>query len=166
MAGFATFGVLGYHLQVRHVVPAAQIPVIYALAMGAAALAALASGRAYDRVGLRALAAAPVLGALVAPLSFSTTASLVWIGGAIWGAAMGIHESTLRAAVAHLVPAARRGAGYGTFTAVYGLAWLVGGTVIGALYGHSIAAAIWFSIALQAIAMLAFIPLAITREPS
>ncbi len=51
---------------------------------------------------------------------------------------MGVHESTLRAAVADLVPASRRGSGYGTFTAVYGLAWLAGATIIGALYSHSI----------------------------
>ena len=50
----------------------------------------------------------------------------MWIGAALWGAAVGVHESTMRAAVADLVPAARRGAGYGTFTAIYGLAWLCG----------------------------------------
>lgn len=166
MTGFATFGVLGYHLQVRHVVPAAEIPIIYALAMGAAALASLASGRAYDRIGLRVLIVAPVLGAIVPLLSFSSTALLVWAGGAVWGAAMGIHESTLRAAVADLVPAQRRGAGYGTFTAVYGLTWLAGGTIIGALYSRSIAAATWFTIAMQALALLAFIPLATRHKPS
>jgi MFS family permease len=132
--------------------------------MGAAAVGSLASGRAYDRIGLRVLIVAPVLGAIVPLLSFSTTAALVWIGGAVWGAAMGLHESTLRAAVADLVPAVRRGAGYGTFTAIYGLAWLVGGTIIGALYGQSIAAATWFTIALQTIALLAFIPLAADRR--
>jgi len=160
MAGFSTFGVIGYHLQARHVVPAAEIPIVYAVAMAAAALAALASGRAYDRAGLRALVALPVLGALVPPLVFSVHAPLVWVGGAVWGAAMGIHESTQRAAVADLVPAARLGAGYGIFTAVYGLAWLVGGSVIGALYAQSIAAAIWFSVALQALALLV-LPLAL-----
>jgi hypothetical protein len=44
MAGYATFGVLSYHLQARYVVPDWQIPVIYAAAMGIDALAALASG--------------------------------------------------------------------------------------------------------------------------
>jgi hypothetical protein len=57
----------------------------------------------------------------------------VWSGAIVWGAAMGIHESTLGAAVADLVPAAGRGTGYGVFTAVYGLAWLAGSTLIGAL---------------------------------
>jgi hypothetical protein len=50
MTGFATFGVLSYHLQVRHVLPQALIPVTYSVAMAAAALAALGSGR-LPRVG-------------------------------------------------------------------------------------------------------------------
>jgi MFS family permease len=164
MAGFATFGVLGYHLQARHVIPPAQIPLIYALAMGAAALASLTSGRAYDHIGLRALIVAPILGAAVPLLSFSTTPALVWIGGAVWGAAMGIHESTQRAAVADLVSPTRRGAGYGTFTATYGLAWLAGATAIGALYSQSINVATSFTITLQAMALVTFIPLATSRQ--
>ncbi len=78
VAGYATFGVLGFHLQVRHVVPDAQIPIIYAVAMGVDALAALGSGWLYDRVGLRGLIAMPVLTAAVPFLSFSTTPALVW----------------------------------------------------------------------------------------
>ena len=126
LAGFATFGLLGYHLQHRHVVSAAQIPVMYAAAMGLAALAALASGAVYDRFGLRGLVVLPVLGAVIPFWSFSTSVPLVWAGVALWGAVMGVHESTMRAAVADLVPRERRGVGYGTFTAIYGLAWLAG----------------------------------------
>ncbi|SEL51210.1 MFS transporter [Streptacidiphilus jiangxiensis] len=160
MAGFATFGVLGYHLQTRHVVPVAVIPVVYAAAMGAAALAALASGHLYDRVGLRGLVVALPLSAAVPLLSFSTRPALVWVGAVVWGAAMGIHESTLRAAVADLVPAHRRGTGYGVFTAVYGLAWLAGSTLIGALYSHSITAVVVFTAITQAVALVLFVPLA------
>jgi MFS family permease len=162
MTGFATFGVLSYHLQARHVVPAPAIPVIYALAMGVAAIAALGSGRLYDRVRLRGLIIVPLLAALVPFLSFSTVPLLVWLGAGAWGAAMGVHESTMRAAVADLVPTARRGAGYRTFTAVYGLAWLAGGTIIGALYGQSVQALIIFTLAAQALALVAFVPL-VTR---
>jgi len=39
----------------------------------------------------------------------------------------------VRAAVADFVPAHRRGAGYGTFTAIYGVAWLAGAAIIGPL---------------------------------
>ena len=159
LAGFATFAVLAYHLQRRHVVSPAQIPVMYAVAMGMAALASLASGRVYDRFGLRGLVVLPLLGAVVPFLSFSTSVPLVWIGAALWGALMGVHESTMRAAVADLVPPERRGAGYGTFTAVYGLAWLVGAAVIGLLYDVSIDAAGTFTVAVEAIALLLFLPL-------
>ena len=159
LAGFATFAVLAYHLQHRHVVPAAQIPIMYAAAMGLAALASLASGAVYDRIGLRGLVVLPVFGAVVPFLSFSTSVPLVWTGAVLWGALMGVHESTMRAAVADLVPRERRGVGYGTFTAIYGLAWLVGAALIGVLYDISIDAAITFTAAIQAVALLAFLPL-------
>ena len=159
MLGYATFAVLGYHLEVRHVVPAFEIPIIYAAAMGVDALAALGSGWVYDRIGLGGLVVLPVLAAVVPVLSFSTSVTLVWIGALVWGAAMGVHESTMKAAVADLVPAGRRGTGYGVFATVYGLAWLAGAAVIGALYDVSVAAVVIFTAVVQAIALAAFVPL-------
>lgn len=85
MLGFATFGVLSYHLQVRHVIAPALIPVVYATAMGAAAVAALVSGRLYDRVGLRVLVIAPVLAVGVPFLAFDTTPAVAWAGGILMG---------------------------------------------------------------------------------
>jgi MFS family permease len=159
MTGFATFAVLAYHLQVKHVVLAPWIPVAYAAAMGAAALGALGAGLVYDRIGLRGMVLLPPLAAVVPFLSFSTTPVLVWIGALIWGVAMGVHESTMRAAVTDLVPTSRRGAGYGTFTAVYGLAWLAGAAIIAALYSSSVGAAEIFVVVVQAVALVAFVPL-------
>jgi MFS family permease len=127
--------------------------------MGAAALAALASGALYDRIGLRGLLIALPLTAAVPFLSFSTAPALVWTGAVVWGAALGIHESTLRAAVADLVPAARRGTGYGLFTAIYGMAWLAGSTILGALYSVSLPGLIVFTVGTQLVALIAFIPL-------
>jgi MFS family permease len=163
MAGFATFAVLAYHLQVRHVVPSAIIPIVYAVAMGMAALGALGSGWLYDRVGLRGLVAVPVLTAVVPFLSFATTPWLIWLGAAVWGLGLGMHESTMRAAVADLVPATRRGSGYGTFTAIYGLAWMGGGTAIGALYAHSVGSVELFVIITQIVALIAFVPVSLRR---
>ncbi|KHL04277.1 hypothetical protein LK10_06625 [Sinomonas humi] len=159
MLGFATFAVISYHLEVRSVLPGPLIPVAYAVAMGAAALAALGSGALYDRLGLGGLLIALPLAAAVPFLSFSTEVALVWVGAAVWGAAMGMHESTLRAAVADLVPSAHRGTAYGTFTAIYGLAWLAGSTIIGALYEVSIPAVVVFTLATQALALALMIPL-------
>ena len=112
---------------------------MYAVAMGVAGAGALASGWAFDRVGLRVLLVVPALTALVPFLSFTTTVAVAWIGAAVWGLGLGVHESTMRAAVAQLAPARRRGAGYGLFTAIYGVAWLAGSTAIGACYAHSVA---------------------------
>ncbi|WP_258073909.1 MFS transporter [Arthrobacter sp. Y81] len=159
MFGFSTFGVISFHLEVQKVMPSALIPVTYAVSMGAAALAALASGALYDRIGLRGLLIALPLTAAVPFLSFTTTPGLVWAGAVVWGAALGIHESTLRAAVADIVPAARRGTGYGIFTAFYGLAWLAGSTIIGALYAATMTGLIVFTVATQLAALIAFIPL-------
>ncbi|WP_202805073.1 MFS transporter [Arthrobacter sp. TB 26] len=159
MFGFSTFGVISYHLEVQNVVPTALIPVTYAVSMGAAALSALASGALYDRIGLRGLLIALPLTAAVPFLSFSTTPGLVWAGAVVWGAALGIHESTLRAAVADLVPAVRRGTGYGIFTAIYGTAWLAGSTIIGALYSASLTGLMIFTVGTQLVALVAFIPL-------
>ncbi|MGH8228088.1 MAG: MFS transporter [Steroidobacteraceae bacterium] len=160
MTGFATFGVLSYHLQVHHVLPQGLIPVTYSAAMAAAALAALGSGRLYDRVGLRGLVIAVPLTAIVPILSFSMNSTWVWIGAVVWGAVVGIHESTLRAAVADMVPGTRLGTAYGIFSAAYGLAWLVGSTVIGALYDYSVADTVYFTIATQVVALGLFVPLA------
>jgi MFS family permease len=158
MTGFATFAVLAYHLHVRHVVAEALIPVVYAVAMGLAALGALASGLLYDRIGLRGLVVVPFFTAAVPFLSFSTTPALIWAGAAVWGVGLGMHESTMRAAVADLVPASRRGSGYGTFTAIYGLAWMAGGTAIGALYAHSVGSVQLFVVVTQVVALAAFLP--------
>ncbi len=157
MLGFATFGVIAYHLDVQHVLPVSLIPVAYAAAMGAGGLAALGSGLLYDRIGLRSLGIVLPLTAVVPLLAFSSRPLLAWVGAVAWGIVTGVHGSTMRAAVADLSPARRRGSAYGTFGAVYGLAWLVGATLIGALYAHSIRAAVLFSFATQ---LLALVPLA------
>jgi MFS family permease len=158
MLGFSTWAVLAFHLTERHLTSAAVVPVLYAAAMGAASLAAVAFGRVYDRVGMRGLLALPVLAAAVPLLSFSSTTVLFVLGAVVWGAAMGLHDSTMRAAVADLVPAHRRGAGFGTFTAVYGLAWLVGSVVIGWLYERGVGEAITFVVVVQAVALVLLVP--------
>jgi len=159
MFGFPTFGVVSYHLEIQEVLPPALIPVSYAASMGVAALAALASGALYDRIGLRGLLLALPLTAAVPFLSFTTDTALVWAGAVVWGAALGIHESTLRAAVADLVPAARRGTGYGIFTAIYGISWLAGSTIIGTLYSASPPGLPVFTVTTQLVALLVFLPL-------
>jgi len=98
-------------------------------------------------------------------LSFSSTTVLFVLGAVVWGAGMGVHDSTMRAAVADFVPAHRRGAGYGTFTAIYGLAWLAGAALIGLLYEHSVTSVVIFIGVVQAVALLLLVPLLRRRHP-
>ncbi len=155
--GFATFGVLSYHLVQRHLLAAAWVPVLYAAAMAVDAVVALATGWLYDRHGPRVLIALPILTAGVAVLAFTDTVAIAAAGSLVWGAAMGIQESTLRATVADLVPAGRRATAYGLFAGVVGVASLAGGALTGGLYGYSIPALITVVVGVQilAVALLA-----------
>ncbi|MFF7972626.1 MFS transporter [Streptomyces sp. NPDC007905] len=158
--GFATFGVLSYHLVERHLLTAAWVPVVYAAAMAVDAVAALATGWLYDRIGPRVLVALPVLTTAVVVLAFTDTVAIAVAGSLLWGAAMGIQESTLRATVADLVPSGRRATAYGLFAGVVGAASLAGGALTGGLYGYSIPLLITVVIAIQ---VLAVALLAVTR---
>jgi MFS family permease len=159
MFGFSTWALLAFQLTHHHLLSPSLVPVLYALAMATASVAAVVFGRLYDRVGLRGLLVLPVLAAAVPLLSFSSNTALFVLGAVVWGAGMGVHDSTMRAAVADLVPAHRRGAGYGTFTAVYGLAWLAGAVLIGLLLEHGTTVATLFIVAVQVVALGILIPL-------
>lgn len=164
MLGFSTWAVLAFHLTKQHIVHASIVPILYAVAMGTAGVAAVTFGRVYDAVGMRGLIVVPFAGAVVPWLSFSHSVVAVIAGAVLWGGAVGVHESTMRAAVTDLVPRARRGAGFGTYTAIYGLAWLAGAAGIGALYSHG-RAAIGLAVAVvQLVALGLFLPL--LRQPS
>ncbi|MQY33998.1 hypothetical protein SRB17_19640 [Streptomyces sp. RB17] len=158
--GFATFGVLSYHLVQRHLLSAAWVPVLYAAAMAVDAVAALATGWLYDRHGPRVLVALPVLTTGVVALAFTDTLAVAVVGSLVWGAAMGIQESTLRATVADLVPSGRRATAYGLFAGVVGAASLAGGALTGGLYGYSIPVLITVVVAIQ---VLAVVLLLVTR---
>lgn len=156
-AGFTTFGVLGFHLVAKHVVGAPAVPVIYAAVMAAAGVAALATGWWYDRLGRATLAVVPPLTLATALLAFSDTPWMAVTGAMLWGAVLGMQESTMRAAVADLVPAARRGTAYGVFALGFGAATLVGGVLVGALYDHSLTALLTAELAIQSLAVVVFV---------
>ncbi|MFJ9929911.1 MFS transporter [Streptomyces misionensis] len=163
-SGFAPFGVLSYHLVERHLLTAAWVPVLYAAAMAVDAVAALATGWLYDRIGPRVLVALPVLTAAVAALAFTGTVAVAAAGSLVWGAAMGIQESTLRATVADLVPTGRRATAYGLFAGAVGAGSLVGGALTGGLYGYSIPLLVTVVVAVQVLAVALLAALRTTRH--
>jgi MFS family permease len=153
VAGFANFQLIAYHLAARSIMPQAQIPLFYALAMGVDAIVALMIGKTYDSIGLASLLALPLLTIPIPFLGFSNSYMLVVAGIVLWGAVMGIQETIMRAAIADLTPMARRGLAYGIFNTAYGAAWFAGGVVIGILYESSISLVIAFAVAMQLLSL-------------
>jgi MFS family permease len=134
-AGLMTFGVISFHFVKAGLVSLAAAPLVYALAMAVEAVAALATGGLFDRHGGRVLLAVPLVVAAVPPLVFAPGLGPVLAGVALWGAATGIQDSTVKAYVAELVPTGRRATAYGVFAAVQGVGALAGGALAGALAG-------------------------------
>jgi len=156
VAGFANFQIISYHLSSRSLVPTAQIPVLYAVAMGVDALAALAVGKVYDKVGLKSLAIIPFATLPVPFLAFSQRYALIVVSVIVWGVVMAVHETIMRAAIADLVPQEQRAFAYGIFNTIYGAAWFVGGAALGLLYGLSFAWLIVYVVMLEVGALLVF----------
>jgi MFS family permease len=163
-AGLVTFGVISFHLTRDQVVPVATIPLIYAAAMAAEALAALATGWLYDQIKGRVLLVLPFLVAIVPPLAFTNSAAAALVGVLIWGSAVGVQDSTVKALVADLVPAGRRATAYGAFAAVQGAAAALGGAMAGALYEHSLPSLIAAVSAMQLCALILLV-ITLRRKP-
>jgi MFS family permease len=156
VAGFANFQLISYHLKVQAIIPDANIPLIYAIAMGVDALAALLVGKAYDKIGLISLLAVPLLTLPIPFLTFSYSYSLVLIGIVLWGMVMGIQETIMRAAIADLTPVERRGFAYGIFHTVYGASWFLGSALIGLFYELSVDYLILFVVVMELISIPLF----------
>lgn len=146
-AGYVDFPLIAFHLQQGDSLQTGQIPLLYALAMGVDAVAALLFGYLLDRIGIMALILAVVLSVGFAPLVFLSSA-VIW-GMVLWGIGMGAQESIVRAIVANLVPAERRGSAYGIFSTGYGLAWFLGSLLMGVLYDRSLGLLVLVSVVLQ-----------------
>jgi MFS family permease len=154
-AGYVDFPLIAFHFHKTSLATPGQIPVFYAAAMGVEALTALLFGKLFDRIGMPALMVGVLLSAASSPLVFFGPFYAALGGMALWGAGMGAQQSLLRAKIADLVPAERRGAAYGIFNTAYGILWFAGSSAIGILYGRSLASAVAFAVAAQ----LAAIPL-------
>jgi MFS family permease len=163
-AGYADFPLIAFHLKRAGVASDARIPLLYAVAMGVDAVAALAFGRLYDRWGKRVLIGAPLFAAWAVPLVFLGDFRAALVGMVLWGVGMGVQESVLRAAVADMAPPGRRGSAYGIFNGAYGLCWFAGSALMGLLYESSPLRLVLLSVSFQA-AALAPLLLACARKP-
>jgi MFS family permease len=83
-AGYADYALIAFHFDQSGLVPGAWIPLLYAIAMASDAVAALALGRAFDRIGLWTMVVATLASAASAPLVFLGDLRVAAIGMALW----------------------------------------------------------------------------------
>ena len=155
--GLMTFGVMSFALVEADLLAPAVVPVLYAGAMAVEAVAALATGSAYDRVGATVLYPLPLLVAAVPALVFAQTLGLVLVGVALWGVATGIQDSTVKALVADLVPPTSLATAYGVFAAAQGVAALAGGVLAGWLYADHLGVLVAVIGAIQAVSLVTLV---------
>lgn len=151
--GFADYPLIAYHFSEAHVVAMTLIPVLYAVAMAAEALASLLLGSLFDRFGLGTVVVATILTAGFAPLVFLGGFLPAAGGMVLWGIGMAAQESIVKAAVTGMVSRQRRATAFGLFDTVFGVAWFLGSVALGALYELSIPALVVFSVAVQLLAL-------------
>ena len=163
--GLVSYGIVSYHFTREGLVAMPVVPVVFALGMAAAAIAALVNGWLYDRIGPRVLLVLPLLVALVPPLTLGGSVGWALAGILCWGGASGLQDSTIKALVADLVPARRRATAYGVFAAIQGIAALAGGVVVGALYDTSLALLAPVVAASQALAAALLVAVLLRRRP-
>jgi MFS family permease len=154
-AGFADYPLIAFHFNKTNQVSMEMIPVMYAIAMGVDALAALLLGRLFDKHGIKVLIGSTLLSLLFAPLVFMGNFYTALAGMACWGVGMAAQESVVRAVLSSTLPSEKKATGFGVFNAAFGLFWFLGSFLMGWLYEISITWLIVFSVVMQ----LASIPL-------
>ena len=163
VAGFAHFPIISYHITVQKILSEPLVPLFFAIATGVSAVAALVAGLAFDRVGLASVLFVPVVTAIVPFLVFGDSPVALAVGMVLWGVVLGAQESTVRAAVAHLVAPGARATAYGIFNTAYGVAWFIGSAALGVAYDRSIPAVIAISVGTQVLALAAAVPVFASR---
>jgi MFS family permease len=128
------FQLISYHMKVSGVKDHI-IPQLFALAMIVDAISAIPIGLLFDKLKdrwkLLVLCAMPISATISNILIFSKS---FYIGCLIWGFYIGMTESVMRSAVAQITPEQKRGIMFGIFHTVYGISFLVGGSVFGKIY--------------------------------
>ncbi len=156
-AGFADYPLIAYHFAKTQTVTPETVAIFYAVAMAVSGTSSLVFGRLFDRRGFGVIVVLTVAATLFAPLVFFGGFWVALLGAALWGMGMGAHESIIPAAVAPMVPQARRASAFGIFTAGYGVSWFAGSSIIGFLYDRSVTATVAFCVLTQLAAVPIFL---------
>ncbi|MFN4227339.1 MAG: MFS transporter [Candidatus Ratteibacteria bacterium] len=134
VSGLLTFPLIAYHLSFKKITILSNIPIFYIIAMGVDGIVALFIGNLYDKIKFKSLIIVPFLTIFLPFFSFSSNILFSIIGVIIFGSVLGCHETILRASIADIVATSKRGFAYGIFNSIYGIAFFIGGWIIGFLY--------------------------------
>ncbi|OHE34132.1 MAG: hypothetical protein A2449_10310 [Tenericutes bacterium RIFOXYC2_FULL_35_27] len=153
--GFIDYPVLAFHMSDQSLIDITYIPLLYALAMGVDAIAALIFGHYFDKKGIVSLIWAIAITLFMAPIFFlSTSLTGIIIGVILWGIGMGAQESILKAVVSTMVSKEKRATAYGIFYTVFGSAWFIGSLLIGVFYEINVLFVVLFSTTVELLAVL------------
>ncbi|MCX7822951.1 MAG: MFS transporter [Syntrophobacterales bacterium] len=147
--GYVDFPLIAYHIEHTSMVKPTWIPILYAIAMGVDAVAALIFGRWFDKGGLKVLFLAIAVSAFFPIFAFFGSFHLVILSMILWGIGMGVQESIMKATIANMVSSERRATAYGIFNTAFGICWFLGSALMGFLYEISIQALVAFSLLTQ-----------------
>lgn len=148
-AGYVDFALIAFHFQRAHTVSAPMISVIFAWAMGVAAVAAPFFGRMLDRRGPVSVALAVTFTAIATALAFLAHGVLAGAGAALWGLGTVVQDSLLLAIVLTTISKRRASTSFGVYDLIFGVAWFAGSAVAGVLLDRSLLVLVAFSAALQ-----------------
>ena len=163
--GFIDYPLLAFHIESINAFDVTYIPLLYSLAMGVDAVSALVFGSLYDRFGIRALQISTFIAAFSVPVFFLFNGTwAIIVGVVLWGIGMGAQESILKAVVSSIVSKEKRATAYGIFYSVFGVAWFLGSTLIGAVYGYSILAIVIISLVMELLAVVFMFIFAYTQK--
>ncbi|MEO6789879.1 MAG: MFS transporter, partial [Ornithinibacter sp.] len=151
--GVASFPLLAFHAQTTGLLSAAQVPVLFAVAMFVDGLTGPIVGRLYDRHGAQVMLVVP-FAAAGASVAFTDQAWLVWTGVAIWGVVNGVLDSTVKAVVTQLVGPEARAVAFGWLALSRGIGLLIAGGILGVAYDHDINLVIVLLVLANAVALL------------
>jgi len=140
---------IGFHFQKANVVQGKLIPVFYAVAMAASALASIPLGRLFDRFGPNVAPLAFLVSAAAAPFIFLGTSVFALVGMIFWGIGMSAQGSLFQAMLTGVIPPQKRSTAFGLFDTGFGVAWFLGSAMMGLLYDKSVVAVALFSTILQ-----------------
>src|SRR4029453_17634848 len=132
-AGFADFALVGFHFQKANLMPGNLIPVFYAVAMAASALASIPLGRLFDRLGPNVSLFAFLISAAAAPFIFLGASVFALVGMIFWGIGMSAQGSLFQAMLTGVIPPQKRRTAFGLFDTGYGIAWFLGSAAMGLL---------------------------------